>query len=270
MSYEIRWNLLSDDELDSLREVGVEMHSAGMNFTRTPTWEEFTIVFAYLSGLERRTNQKENHIAFAIGDCLNAGSDFFGESKVDEWLREFLKLQAMRDTILNMTGGTVIFLQEVEQQIKLCCAAIRLKGLKLTFEDFLSTDPSRRKKTLGQLIQALKQNGIFVPEFEERLTNFVNSRNEFIHNLWVEQGRHASNVSGLPPKEEFKAIYEFIQSLIREAHYIRNVFRGFQYDLMSGAEVINNLDKDTSSPFRRWAKYIAEFREVLRERPKDM
>lgn len=269
MNFEIQWNLLSDDELDFLQEVGVEMHPSGISFTGTPTWDEFTIVFAYLFNLERRTKQKENHIYFAIGDCYNAGSDFFGESKVDEWLHEFRKLQAMRDIILNMTGGTMILLQVVEQQIKLCCAAIRLDGLKLTFEDVLSTNPSRRKKTLGQLIKALKQNGIFVPEFEGRLTDFVNSRNEFIHNLWVEKIFYSSNVSGLPSKEEFDAIYKFIQSLIREAHYIRKVFRGFQYDLIRDAEESKNLDQDTLLPLHHWTKYIGEFRDVLRDTPKD-
>lgn len=266
MNFTIRWDLLSDDELDFLQEVGVEMHPSGMGFTGTPTWDDFTIVFAYLYNLERRTRQKENHIHFAIGDCYNAGSDFFGENKVDEWVQEFLKSQALRDIVINMTGGTMILLQILEHQIKLCCAVIELEGLKLTFED-ISTNPSRRKKTLGQLIKALKQNGIFVPEFEGRLTDFVNSRNEFIHNLWVEKIFYSSKEDF--DAEDFNTIYKFIQSLIQEAHYVRNVFLGFQYDLIRGAAASQNLDLDTLAPLNHWAKYIAEFRDILRDTPKD-
>jgi hypothetical protein len=118
MSYAIQWDLLSVGELDILEEAGVEMHPTGMNFKRTPTWEEFTLVFAYLWALKRRTFQEGNLIDCALGDCLNAGEEFFGWDKVDKWLKEFFPLIEMRDHILIMAGGTLIFLQMVELQIK--------------------------------------------------------------------------------------------------------------------------------------------------------
>ena len=53
------------------------MHPTGMSFKRTPTWEDFTVVFDYLYALKNRTVQEGNQIHFALGDCLNAGEEFF-------------------------------------------------------------------------------------------------------------------------------------------------------------------------------------------------
>lgn len=269
MSNAIQWDLLSVDELDTLEEAGVEMLPLGMRFKRTPTWEEFTLVFAYLYALKRRTFQEENHIDCALGDCLNAGEKFFGWDKVDKWLKEFLPLIEMRDHILKMAGGTLIFLQMVEFQIKACCAQVSLKGLELTWDDVFSPDPSRRKKTLGQLARALKRSDAFDPEFEDRLTKFVNSRNQFIHNLWAEQlfeeARRNDRTSGLPSKEQFEGIYEFIRSLIIEAYYMQNVFRGFFYELARAR--YPEIEKKETFPLRSWTRYISEFREVLRKKP---
>jgi hypothetical protein len=270
MSYAIQWDLLSVDELDVLEEAGVEMHPTGMNFKRTPTWEEFTLVFAYLCALENRTVQEGNHILCAIGDCLNAGEEFFGWDKVDKWLKEFFPLIEMRDHILKMAGGTLIFLQMVELQIKVCCAQVSLEGLKLTWDDVFSPDPSRRKQTLGQLARALKRSDAFDPEFEDRLTKFVNARNQFIHNLWVkqlfEETNHNAKTSGFPSKEQFEEIYEFIRSLIRQAYYMQNVFQGFFYELgRAKYPELRKMEQDQTFPLRRWARYIPEFREVLRK-----
>ena len=94
------------------------MYPSGVSFKRPPSWEDFTLVFAYLHGLKNRTLQEENHIGSAIGDCLNAGTEFFGKNRVDEWIKGFLRLCYMRDRILSVIGATLIFLQVVEQQIK--------------------------------------------------------------------------------------------------------------------------------------------------------
>ena len=91
-----------------------------------------TLIFAYLYALKRRTRQEGNHIAFAVGDCLIAGNQFFGEGKIDQWLNECIRLDTMRDMILNMAGATLILLQEVEEPVKLYCAAVAPKGLNLT------------------------------------------------------------------------------------------------------------------------------------------
>ncbi|MFQ5852247.1 MAG: hypothetical protein ACE5JU_16900 [Candidatus Binatia bacterium] len=267
VSYAIRWELLSEDELDFLDRVGVERHSSGMEFVRIPSWDDFCLVFVYLIGLERQTTQEGNHVAFAIGDCINAGYELFGKSKVDDWFEEFFELRAMRDYILNMAGGTLIFLQQVEQQIKLCCAMIPLQGLNLTLEDFFSMDPQRRRQTLGHLARVLRENELFNSDFEKTLIDFVNRRNAFVHNLWVEDWRGRSEISGLPSKAEFERIHTFIAQLIKDARYVRNVFRGLQYELMPREIIEAQRDDERPGAFSSWAKYIPGFQEVLREKP---
>ena len=118
MSYAIQWDFLLPDEIDFLQRVGVQMYPSGVSFKRPPSWEDFTLVFAYLHGLKNRTLQEENHTSSAIGDCLNAGTEFFGKNRVDEWIKGFLRLCYMRDRILSVIGATLSFLQVVEQQIK--------------------------------------------------------------------------------------------------------------------------------------------------------
>jgi len=263
MSYAIQWDLLLDDERDFLESVGVELIPSGMRFTRHPTWEEFCWTFAYFFGVRNRTLQEGNHIDFAIGDCLLAGQEYFGEETVDKWAKSFLRLNAMRNHTLGLTGATLIALQMVEEQIKLCCAIVRPRGLRLTLDDFLSPDPSRRKQTLGQLTRALKKSDIFDSTFEDRLTVFVNNRNKFVHNLWVEQAR-SKEESGLPSEDEMREVHDFLVSLIRETQYVLGIFRGFHYAITGG--YATTLGKEPEAlTLAQWTRYIPGFKKVLRK-----
>src|SRR5215203_2844743 len=236
MSYAIRWDMLDEDELDFLNRIGVEKHQSAVTFTRPLNWNEFCLAFAIFCGLKNRIGDEENHVNFAIGDCVNYGIDRFGEDQVDNFIKEHLALRVMRDHTLSMAGGTLILLQLVEEQIKFCCTAIPIKSLNLTLEDLLSPDPRRRKQTLGQLASGLRESRIFAGDFEDRLAKFVNDRNRFIHSWWTEQNRRSESKGGLPSKDELEETYEFIRSLMKEAVYIRNVFRGFEYALVKDFE----------------------------------
>jgi hypothetical protein len=264
MSYAIRWDLLNEDEFDILKRKGVEMHPNGMDFTRTLEWEEFCLVFAFVYGLQNRIGDDDNHINFAIGDCLNYGVDHFGQEAVDDFIKEHLALRVVRDDIISMTGATLILLQIVEEQIKVCCTAIPVKSLNITSEDFLSPDPRRRKNTLGQLARSLKESSIFDRDFEARLTRFVNDRNLFIHSWWTEQSRRSKSNSHLPTKDELGETYEFTRLLMREAVYIRNIFRGFYYAL--GKDRARKYGKEPKifSELESWSRYVPEFRAILR------
>lgn len=59
MSNGIRWNLLSEDELDFLDRAGVQRLSTGIAFVRRPTWDDFRLAFAYLIALKTRTFGEE-------------------------------------------------------------------------------------------------------------------------------------------------------------------------------------------------------------------
>ena len=255
-----RWDLLQDEELDYLKRVGVEMHPSAMNFTRTPTWEEFSVVFTYLLGLGTRTAKLDDHVNFAIGDCINQGEEFFGEEAVDKFVKDILQLRKLRDIVLNKAGATLILLQTIEHHIKFCCTALPLKGLNLTLEDFTSSDPRRRSQTLGHVARALEKSGIFGPDFEARLSRFVSMRNEFIHSWWTEQDRRSESTGGLPPREELKETFDFIQSLVNEALYVRNVFRGLEHQLVKAH------DKGTESDpiLESWARHVPDFLAALK------
>ena len=265
MNQGIPWDRLTDPELDFLQEVGVEMLPNGMKFSHEPTWDEFTVAFAYIIAIQARSLPDEEEINWAIGDCLNEGGRYFGEDKVDSWLQEFLELRAVRDLTLGMAGGTLVLLQQVEDAIKLCVAALDIKGIDLTIADLLSDDPSRRRKTLGQLAKALKITGAFSEEFVDRLDKFVGMRNTFVHNLWIETPKKYPKGQGLPPSEEFEEIGKFISRLTGEAFYFDGVFRGFRYELTKAIAHGGNSGAEESLPIEQWGKYIAEFQQVLRK-----
>ena len=262
MTYEIKWDLLSDDELIFLDEAEIERLPTGIKFSRDLSWNEFTLIFAYLMGLERRTLQKGNHIAFAIGDCMIEGERLFGEERIQGWVDEFLKLRSIRDIVLDQVGGALILLQEIENDFRLCCSLAPLEGLKLSSNDFLSPDVSRRKQTLGYLAKALKDSGIFSEEFEARLTKLVHNRNHFIHHLWIEKWRQASAHTGLPSEEEFFQVQAFVADLVKDALFVRDVLRGFTHELMRSYYPDKYVDPSHETPFASWSRYVPNFHEM--------
>jgi hypothetical protein len=262
ISYQIRWDLLDDDEIDFLDRIGTKRLPSSIEFSKIPNWEDYCLAFAYLIGLETRTHEEGNHIKFAISDCANFGDKIFGQEKVEKWYEDYFKLRNIRDFTLNRAGGVLIYLQLVENEVKLTCSILKLKHLNLTIKDFFTDDPNWRKVTLGQLALAIKKNQIFNEEFEIRLGRFVDLRNDFIHNLWVSKKYKEETKSGLPSEKEFLRINNFISSMIKEATYVRNVFRGLQYQMMPSKL---KADSNESMTFSSWAKYIPYFQGVIRD-----
>jgi hypothetical protein len=263
MHYRIPWDRLRDIELDFLERTGVEMHPRGMAFSREPSWEDFSLAFAYIYAIKARSKPDEEEVNWAIGDCINQRYRYFSQEVVDEWLDEFFHLTRLRDIILNAAGGTLILLQQVEDAVKLCVAALNIDGAGLTIESLFSDDPARRRKTLGQLANALKHTDVFIEEFHQRFARFVQDRNTFAHSLWIEVPRKYPRSGGLPAREEFEEILHFIQHLIADAVYFDRIFRGFRYELTSDSLRASNRQDAENLPMQQWGKYIADFHEVL-------
>ncbi|MGD8457009.1 MAG: hypothetical protein PVF83_11530 [Anaerolineales bacterium] len=264
-SFKIRWELLSDDELDFLNSVGLIRHDSGVEFSRKLSWEDYCQVLAYLLGLDRRTIQEGNLIAGAIGDCINNGEELFGKDKIGDWLHEFMILRNKRDLILNMVGGTVIYLQQVEYEVKSVCALAKLDGLNIMVEDVLSRNPKRMKKTLGQIAKVIKKTDIFNFEFEQRLTDFVGKRNDFIHNLWIDTIFEGTDQSGLPSEKEYERIYNFLKTIIKDARYVQNVFRGLYIQLKPTRDTESNHDVMNDEPLGSWVRYLPLLHSALRK-----
>jgi hypothetical protein len=259
----IQWDLLMDDERDHLDSLGAELLPLGVRFSKTPTWDEFCLAFAYIYAVKNRTIQKDDNVNYAIGDTLGWGEQHFGEEAVFEWVKGFLRLGPLRDHIFGLSGATLGYLQIVEHQIKSFCAIVSLKGLQFTLDDFLSVDPAKRRYTLGQLAGVINKSDVFTPDFEERLTRFVNNRNRFVHNMWIE---HLQSIEGkrLPSEKELIEVRDFIVSLVHDAQYTEKVFRGFYSYYLQ-----NYLDQDAPEVqgLKSWSKYLPEFMQVLRTQP---
>jgi hypothetical protein len=214
MTYGIQWKRLVDEEKDLLASLGIETGSSFAKFSRDLRWEEITTAFSHFVSLRKRTsNSDESHVNFAIGDCLVEMERLFGKDRTEEFISEFLRLSASRDYVLQLAAGALIYLQRIEEVIKGCCASLNLQGIRLTVADFLSSDPDRRRFSLGLMKKALLQTKAFVPDFEKEFDDFVKDRNRFVHSLWVEDAR-ANPYTGLPPEDHFVRVADFINDLV--------------------------------------------------------
>jgi|SRR5208282_1780246 len=264
MTYSIQWQLLVEEEKDFMGTLGIETGASFAKFTRDLTWEEITMVFAHFVSLRKRTpDPEESHVNFAVGDCLVEMERLFGKERAEQFTSEFLRFSAFRDYVLGLTGAALIYLQQVEEVIKGCCACLNLKGMRLTVADFLSSDPEHRRVTLGQMKNALLNTKAFSPDFEAQFHDFVQDRNRFVHSLWVEDARTNPH-SGLPSGEHIVRVADFIKDLVRRAYRIERIFKGLWAAL--GESLSQGLppelgDAATVNP---WLKYIREFRDVSR------
>jgi hypothetical protein len=260
MSYQIQWGRLIEEDQDFLKSLGIETGPSFVRFTRDLTWDEITLVFGRLDGLRRRTPDAEgDHVNFALGDCLNEIKRLFGRERAELFMQEYPRLSNFRDHVLTMAGATLIYLQTVENMIKLCCASL---GIKLTLADFLSDDPDRRRVTLGQMKHALLKSGAFSfsGDFEAELGRFVHDRNEFVHYLWVEDSGE-NPVTGLPSEDDLARIEDRIQSLLAQAHRMERIFKGM-WGAIGAGKARQESDASSLTP---WLKYIKEFESVLDE-----
>jgi hypothetical protein len=186
MDYSIPWDLLPEDDAEFFDRAGIERGPAFLKFNRDLTREEVAALCERLWNFRTIIpDAEDNHINFAIGEALNEFSRLFGEDEGEHFIKEWTRFATIRDKTLKITGGALIYLQNVEHQIKGCCATLNLKGLNLTLEDFQSTDSTRRRQTLGQLKSALIGTSSFSAEFEDQFNTFVKDRNEFVHTLWT-------------------------------------------------------------------------------------
>ncbi len=200
---------------------------------------------------------------FAIGDCINEIERLFGKERTVKFTKEFLRLDSLRDYVLSIAGGTLIYLQQVEEFIQFCCAPLELKGIRLTVADFLSGDPERRRVTLGQMKSALVKANLFSTDFETQLASFVEDRNRFVHRLWVEE-IHANPFTGLPNEDQMVRIAEFLRNLTRRAYTVERVFKGLCGTITESHAETYKQELKNASFVNPWHKYIPEFEKASR------
>ena len=256
MDCSIPWYLLPEDDADFFDQAEIERSASFIKFNRKLSRKELASLCSRLWSFRSLVaDPEENHINFAIGDAFNEFSNRFWEKAGTHFTKKFIRFGILRDNTLKITGATLIYLQTVEHLIKGCCAMLKLKGLKLTLEDFHSSDVNRRRQTLGQLKKALIKTFAFSDEFEDRFNQFVSDRNEFVHTFWIGETKMDERV-GLPSEDHFREKLKFTISLMRQARKMELVFRGLLGSIVdSFSERLKN--REVVSP---WKKYIVNFK----------
>lgn len=266
-NYGIKMELLLPEEQQTLSKLEAELRTNGLLFHRELNDKEMRTVGWIIISLKDRTNDEENNVNFALGDWMNTADGWFGKDTGISWIQELVRLKAYRDHLLGLTGATLIQLQLLEHQVKGCCA---LLGLTLTLDDLFSTDPERAKRTLGQLIRALRDKIDFDKDFGDRLQALVNNRNRFAHHFWSTLLLNSST-EGIPSVATLEEAEEFISGLLKEAAELQAPFRGlFYYTIGKSMAERNQLDQFLNSElFIEFSKYEKDFLSVINNRDKD-
>lgn len=258
--------MLIPEEHKSLSELDVELQASAILFHRKLNEAEMRKVGWIIISLKDRTNDEDNHISFGIGDWMIKTDEWFGKDTGIAWVQELGRMKAYRDHLLALTGATLMQLQVFEYQIKACCAGI---GLELAPADLFSSDPNRKKRTLGRLIRALQGKIAFDQNFEERLAVFIENRNRFIHDFWANVFLKPSD-EGIPSITTLEGVGKFITGLLKEAVELETPFRGLFYAIGKATAEKNNWNQFLNSDvFIEFSKYEKDFLSVLGHRDKD-
>ncbi len=90
------------------------------------------------------------------------------------------EFESQRD-LFALIGLTLVELQGVEKLLKACFVFVFRDANGNPIEDL--RDRKKRNRTLGQFLTALRQKSSIDPTFDEVLSNFLEHRNRFVHDL---------------------------------------------------------------------------------------
>ena len=74
-------------------------------------------------------------------------------------------------------------LQAIQIAEKFFLAVLNFTGSTVTWESVAAENVANRKSPMGRVLERLRKRAEIKPEFEEFLVNFIELRNEFVHNL---------------------------------------------------------------------------------------
>ena len=117
-------------------------------------------------------------------------------------------------------GQTLLQVQSAEYQIKICLDYFLPAGEPLSIEEIEALDATARKRTLGTLVPHMRGRIVVAPEFDAKLTTFVDDRNALAHRFLSVEGVTLSTDEGL------KKGIEFLKKLNAEAIDIRSTIEG--------------------------------------------
>lgn len=213
-----------------LEDLGVELRINAAIFHKKLSEEELRVVLRIFAALKYKVGEEDDRINWALGDWMVQVENWYGEKTLEEWMSWMLSdlgLEPHRDEFYRLVGGTLIRLQSLEDTIMDCCLILETVGISLSPDDFLSLDKKLRKQMLGRLVNSVKNKVELDPEFELRLSQFVDHRNRFIHRLWFEEIKKTDFDHPLLQK-----LGQFCLDLVNECDYILTAFEGLKSTLL--------------------------------------
>lgn len=166
-------------------------------------------------------------------------------------------IDQLRDEIFTLTGVAVVQLQLLEYYISGCMAFVWKDKAHEIMSNLLSSNPKRRGETIGRMLSVLRQTIRLDPDLKNRLSRFVENRNNLIHRLF--QG--LARFGGSPPQDELEKTRQFILDLIHETLSLQKVFLGFFSAIGRKLREADMKDKDDLNPdlLEYLSKYENEF-----------
>lgn len=131
------------------------------------------------------------------------------------------ELRPDQQEIVREIGLTLLGVQAAENALQFCLTWIFAPETARTWQQVAQMDPLDRRKTLGQLVSALRTRAEVHPELDSRLDAFVDKRNKFIHGIF--------NTSEymLDSKECVARAHSFLVDLQADSWDMQTVFMGY-------------------------------------------
>ncbi len=122
------------------------------------------------------------------------------------------------EDIYSLIGFSLTYIQSVERSINFVTTYVLQDGDPLTLEKLNSIEERERKKALGYFIGKIKEKAQLAPPFEKLLADFLQNRNNFIHNHDKIPGWNLDTEAGVDIAKQFTV------NLWRQAHKINEIF----------------------------------------------
>jgi len=131
-----------------------------------------------------------------------------------------MEISREHQDVLVAMGVTVLLLQTTEKVIRLCMTLVLQKQAPFTLEALQEQEKAERTKTLGYFLAELRMRADIHDGFDALLEEFLQNRNDFIHDLSRVPGW------GLDSPEQTAKAKRFIDQLIQQSEAVQKVFFG--------------------------------------------
>lgn len=122
------------------------------------------------------------------------------------------------DDVHSMIGMTLCYVQFVEKHIKFITTFVLQNGEPLDLDKLNSINKQESRKALGYFLGLIKKRADVIPELEELMANFLQNRNDFIHNHEKIEGWDLNTEAGI------KVAKVFMSKLLLQGQKLNHIF----------------------------------------------